>query len=407
MTGQSLVYSGMVRTHKQSREVVLLTDPEQRSTLAAARALGTRFEVHTVGASRGLAGHSRFVHRHHHSTSVDSGARMEYRREIADIVRSVGVSVVVPLTDRASLDLLGFDHEVGCIVAGPSREAYERASDKHGLMRVASQIGICVPMQVVLAKRGELPRWPDGGSVVVKPSHSVVEIHGKHHRMGVCYAQSPVQLEQVLEAFPAEAYPLLVQERVMGDGIGVFLLRRTQKTAMAFAHRRIREKPPSGGVSTYREAIAPPEELLAQSEALLDALAYDGVAMIEFKQDAMSGKTYLMEINARLWGSLQLAVDAGADFPTALVEAALGRSVGRAQPVDGVRTVWELGEVDRALALARHSAATLSLPPDTPTGPTAALRSLFDRRWQDRNEVLRLHDPLPFAAELLRWFNRR
>lgn len=397
----------MVSIRQHAREVILLTDPEQRSTLAAARALGTRFKVHTIGASRGLAGHSRFVRRHHRSDWVDSGARAEYRREIAEIVRSEGVSVVIPLTDRASLDLLGFDDEIGCVVAGPSREAYERASDKHGLMRVAGQIGMSVPMQVVLANRGEFPAWPDGGSVVVKPSHSVVEIRGKHHRLGVCYAQSQEQLEQVLEAFPAEAYPLLVQERVQGDGIGVFLLRRMQATAMAFAHRRIREKPPSGGVSTYREAIAPPAELLTQSEALLDALDYDGVAMIEFKQDAKSGRAYLMEINARLWGSLQLAVDAGADFPTALVEAALGRPAGQVQPVVGVRTVWELGEIDRAIALARHTAATLSLPAGTPTGPSAALRSLFDRRWQDRNEVFRLHDPLPFAAELLRWFTGR
>ena len=43
-----------------------------------------------------------------------------------------------------------------------------------------------------------------------------------------------------------------------------------------------------------------------------------GLAMAEFK-----GK-YLIEVNARAWGSLGLALMAGVDFPRLLVEAALG-----------------------------------------------------------------------------------
>ena len=37
--------------------------------------------------------------------------------------------------------------------------------------------------------------------------------------------------------------------------------------------------------------------------------------MVEFKHDERDGVPKLMEINGRFWGSLQLAIDAGVDFP--------------------------------------------------------------------------------------------
>lgn len=42
--------------------------------------------------------------------------------------------------------------------------------------------------------------------------------------------------------------------------------------------------------------------------------------MVEFKRDPDSGRFALMEINGRFWGSLPLAVAAGADFPAMLYE---------------------------------------------------------------------------------------
>ena len=46
--------------------------------------------------------------------------------------------------------------------------------------------------------------------------------------------------------------------------------------------------------------------------------------MLELKVDAATGVPYVMEVNGRFWGSLQLAVDAGVDFPVLLVRRALG-----------------------------------------------------------------------------------
>jgi len=37
--------------------------------------------------------------------------------------------------------------------------------------------------------------------------------------------------------------------------------------------------------------------------------------MVEFRVDARDGTAKLMEVNPRFWGSLQLSILSGADFP--------------------------------------------------------------------------------------------
>ena len=188
-----------------------------------------------------------------------------------------------------------------------------------------------------------------------------------------------------------------------GPGIGVFLLLWESALVAQFAHRRIREKPPSGGVSVFSESIAVAPDVVARSAALLDTLEWRGPAMIEYKQDRASGTLYLMEINGRFWGSLQLAIDAGVDFPALLVAAALGE---RPAPVGhfavGARTRWWWGEVDHLIARLRDGS--------TPPGMVSRLRACRDfllpgRRV--RNEVLRAGDPWPFVRETIEWLHGR
>ncbi len=120
-----------------------------------------------------------------------------------------------------------------------------------------------------------------------------------------------------------------------GPGVGVFLLLWEGKLRAAFAHRRLREKPPSGGVSVYRESIALDPVLLERSRRLLESFGWQGVAMVEYKIDERTGTPILMEINGRFWGSLQLAVDAGVDFPRLLIECAEGRCARGAGQLSG------------------------------------------------------------------------
>jgi predicted ATP-grasp superfamily ATP-dependent carboligase len=243
--------------------------------------------------------------------------------------------------------------------------------------------------------------------VVLKPARSVVEAADARVKLGVSHGSNASQLVERLRAYPAEAFPILVQERIVGPGIGVFLLIWDGKTVAAFGHRRLRETPPSGGVSVYRESVVPDDSLIARSRALLDEFDWLGVAMIEYKVDESTGIPYLMEVNGRFWGSLQLAIDAGIDFPTLLVRNALGNtSTPSAPPRAGIRSRWEWGDVNHLLARFRKSSVELALPPGSPSLGRAMLDFLTWRR-RERLEVFRISDPAPFFRETFDWFQRR
>src|SRR5690606_2968691 len=217
-------------------------------------------------------------------------------------------------------------------------------------------------------------------------------------------ARDEAELAEGLAAYPPEAYPILVQERVTGPGIGVFLLAREGRSLAAFGHRRIREKPPTGGVSVYRESVRPRPDVRRHAERLLEALGWTGVAMVEFKEDVATGTPYLMEVNGRFWGSLQLAIDAGVDFPRLLVSSALGEEVGPAPELrEGIRSRWEWGDVDHLLWMLLRGPRARAIDPTLPGRLAALGRFLVPWRPGDRPEVLRWSDPRPFLRESAQW----
>jgi predicted ATP-grasp superfamily ATP-dependent carboligase len=73
--------------------------------------------------------------------------------------------------------------------------------------------------------------------------------------------------------------------------------------------------------------------------------------MVEFKRDARDGKFKLMEINAKFWGSLDLAIAAGVEFPWLAAQVALGQlGVQRFPYESGVRFQWVFDDFMHALA---------------------------------------------------------
>ena len=122
--------------------------------------------------------------------------------------------------------------------------------------------------------------------------------------------------------------------------------------------------------------------------------------MIECKRDPATGRHVIMEVNGRLWGSLQLAIDAGVDFPLLLARCALGLVV---PPVHkyrvGIRSRWFWGDVDHLYARLRRSAAELHLENGAPSRVAVIADFLRIRPGRDHCEVWRWLDPAPFLLE--------
>jgi len=390
---------------------VLITDGDERAALACVRALGRSGHRCFVlaPARRSLAGASRFCEAG--SVCPDpSDDRMGFVECVEERIHALGPGVLLPITEKSLRALLPERHSLGVSVPFPSLEVFSAVSDKENVLRVAQGLGIPVPRQRVWSSpaqaqgdRVSMTEFP----LAIKPTISVPPPRpGRASFRGVEYIMDARGLERWIANSDPEGYPVLVQERVVGHGIGVFLLIWDGSLRAVVGHRRIREKPPSGGVSVVRESTVPDGKLLEYSLDLLRTLGWThGVAMVEFKRDARSGIPYLMEVNGRFWGSLQLAVDAGVDFPTLLLRCASGeppRDVVRGTP--GIRTRWLLGDVDQLATRLLRNRQDLGLPPGFPSRGRTLWDFLADFRPGVRLEVLRFSDLGPFLCELGSWF---
>lgn len=388
---------------------VLITDGEERAALAITRSLGRAGYRVCICSSRAhsLAGSSRYA-RERARVPEPLAEPERYLDALVELVGRWGVDTLIPVTEPALLAILGArDHFPRVDIPFAGYESFRSISDKREVLARAERVGIAVPRQWVLGSAGELTELLASAALeyplVLKPSRSVGGAAGERVKLGVSYADGAAELRELVETLPLAAFPLLLQQRIRGPGLGIFLLVREGKVVARFAHRRLREKPPSGGVSVYSESVCLDPTLFARSAALLREFDWNGPAMIEYKLDSATGVPYLMEINGRFWGSLQLAIDAGVDFPLLLLDPT--RQAG-APPCyqTGVRLRWWLGDLDHLLIRLRH--------------PTAAppIASSVGARWRPvleflrtgfgagtRNEVFRLTDPLPALREALDW----
>lgn len=357
-----------------------------------------------------MAGSSRYT-RGQAATPDPLEDEVGFVAELKRLIDQWQIRSVIPVAEPALLAVLGARTDLGKVeIPFPDLGVFRKICDKQALLEAAPSVGIAVPKQVTIHSREDIERAPEAWRtypVVIKPARSVSELNGTRVKSGVAYADSADSLRIQLSTMPPAAFPVLLQQRVVGPGVGIFLLMRRGEVLARFAHRRIREKPPSGGVSVYRESIPADPELVARSQALLERFDWDGVAMVEFKIDAMTGTPYLMEVNGRFWGSLQLAIDAGVDFPVLLLRSFLGEAVHERDYRIGVRSRWWWGDVDQLLTRLRRSAHDLALPPDAPSRMQSILNFLMLWRPGDRNEVFRWYDPVPLFRESWDWLFRR
>lgn len=377
---------------------ILLTDPEERSSLAAARSL--RAAGHDIFVSRNgrwaLTSASRGVIPVPMQASAAADI-VPFVEEVASLARRYAIELVLPVTDASTEALLSHAELLpsNAVLPFPAFPTWRHATDKARILTLSAECGLPGPDSRRIGEPADTILLPDDGffPAVLKPHRSITVHEGRVQSLRVTRVADRTACLQALAMLPRTAFPVVLQREVSGPGEGLFLLRWKGRIVAGFAHRRLREKPPWGGVSVYRESIALPPDLLAAGKELLDRLDWSGVAMIECKRDLSTGRHVLMEINGRLWGSLQLAIDAGVDFPKILADCVAGAPPA-APPTyrPGVRSRWFWGDVDHLYLRLRHG----------PRRVVALAEFLRPGGPADREEIWRWRDPGPFIVESLR-----
>lgn len=329
---------------------VLVLDAAQRSALAVTRSLGklANISVSTAeAADQALAGSSRYSKQFFTSPNPIT-APQDYLTWLEKLSKEMDFALIIPVTEVTSqLLLMNMERLPRVRLPFTSYENVLQLADKGNLMKLALSLDIPIPATQWLNSVAELNRESLNYPFVLKPCLSKIFTTSAWIATSVKIIHSPADLEKALQSEPyLQDHPLMIQEFIPGSGAGIFCLYDHGQAVTFFAHRRVREKPPQGGISVLSESV-PVDPLLKQhAEKLLAAANWHGVAMVEFRV-APDGTAYLMEVNTRFWGSLQLAIDSGVDFPALMASSELGLKLKKSADYKiGQRLRWLLGDVD-------------------------------------------------------------
>lgn len=374
--------------------VATTASPDDRKTLCAVRALGAAGAEVTVASDRleGGAAFSRHVRRRV-AWGGASGAVATDPDVIADALarelRRSPCDVLLPTNDYTTRAAARHRErlERRAAVVAPPREALRVARDKLETVRLARRLGIAVPSTQLVRDAGELERVAESTSYpcVLKGRRGAGAI-------GLAVARSSRELREAYTARPVEQSDavydfehVLVQSFVQGAIHDVCVLMERGEPIATLTQRRLLTFPRRGGVGILNETTDEPE-LVALACRLLRELRWHGPAQVELCVGT-DGGAHLLEINGRLWGTLDLAVAAGVDVPVLACRSALGRAPA-APPAYrvGLRYRW-------------WTAFGLLAALESPE-PWRTLWTMVAPARDSRSD-LRLADPVPHLVELL------
>ena len=339
---------------------VLVTDGQTRTAVAVVRGLADAgFEV-AVAAD---------VHARpptaHWSRSVTERILLpdplteeaEFMATLERVVSGGRFSVLVPVGDISLLNISqGRDRlEPHVRIGLPSQARVRRSLDKAELAVAAARHTLDPPRTTVCHSAAEAldAAREMGFPVVAKPVSSIIESVTPRRRSGSLSAADDDELARAIETFGGSG---LVQQHAEGTIVsfaGVFADGRLLAEAVSRYHR---VWPPPAGSACYSETIEAPAILRQRVIALLADLGWQGIFELELidRQDA---NWHAIDLNPRPYGSLALAIAAGANLPAIWCQHLLGRAPIPVKAGAGVFYRWTDADLRHAFWRLRHDGA--------------------------------------------------
>jgi len=390
---------------------VLVLDGNQNQAVASVRSLakaghqvlaGESSSWSKAGWSRSCRGTFRYPDPHQDVSG--------FVARISEMAKQQPGTLLLPMTEATTLPLSAHRDVLaasGAKLVLPSHDDVLRAFNKEETVRLAASLGIAVPKTTVVCnpeqarEAGATAKFP----AVLKPRSSVeahsdgaMQITGRPR-----YARNAEELLALYLQMSRTCSRVLVQEFVDGEGMGYFSLMHHGELRAEFAHRRIRDVHPTGSGSAVRVSVTPDAQVRSASLAILQALHWHGVAMVEFRQIPGAPPVF-MEVNGRFWNSLPLACYAGADFPTLLAQMAETGDVGKQSPFrTGVSCRWLLGDFRHLVEVWRGAPAGYPRPYPGRLRTLLAVMTPVPGTFHDN---FQWNDPLPELGDWLNFLER-
>jgi len=321
---------------------VLVTDANSRRSLAVARSLGRRGIRVVAGsdkpyaltfASRYCAGRMTYPHPRTHPAECAAALLDHLRRGRYDHFFPMSDDIVRLVSRR----FREFSSAAPLLMPDPS--ALETALDKGETIRFAAARGFAHPRTFFVERLGDLRRLKHE-----IPYPAVIKPRRGSGAEGIVFVKKPEHLPgQYIRIHRRYPFPLIqemIPHRSPKYGVQCLFNRRGELRA-AVVQRFSRQYPSRGGPGSCFETVDRPD-ILDEGVRLLQALAWKGVAQVEYLEDLRDGALKLMDVNPRFWDSLQASIQAGVDMPYMLFRIA---AEGDVEP----RLRYRTGEVCRSI----------------------------------------------------------
>jgi len=296
---------------------VLVTDAEERSVVAAARGLARAgYEVTVTSSQRSAAG---FWSRAAKQRLLLPDARVDqlgFLEQLEDTLERQRHDVFLPGTEASMLAASAGRERLERLthLGIPPGEVVEQSLDKGALMEVAAASGIASPKGTVSRDWTELDAAARnfGFPFVLKPQRSLVSTGDALRHFGAVLVRDELELEKRIGQF---GFPVIVQHTERGAPVysfgGVYAGGRL--LACVFA-RYFRTWPPEAGSASYAETRSLDPALTEQVASLIREIGWEGIFELELLQ-LEDGRFAVIDLNPRVYGSLSLALKAGANLP--------------------------------------------------------------------------------------------
>jgi predicted ATP-grasp superfamily ATP-dependent carboligase len=324
---------------------VLVTDGHFRKTLATVRSLGQKGVHVTVGERTFL--NTSFFSKYCAKRLVYPSPRLSPNQFIEFFLKEIErnhYDCLFPMEEETLLLLVKYHSDISrySYLLSPDVKKIEFTRDKRNLMQFAETHGIPAPKTFQIApelfkvqgsraesdkveNRSTSSSLMDLARVVDEiPIPAVIKPRISSGSLGIVYVK---KREDLLPSYQRvhEQFPFPIVQEWIPDGGGMYglsaLFDETSNVKAAFVHKKLRMFPVQGGPSTLGEGVEHPH-IMELGLSLLQSLNWVGIGMVEFKVDPRDGIPKLMEVNPRFWGSLQLAIISGVDFPYLILRMA-------------------------------------------------------------------------------------
>lgn len=308
-----------------------------------------------VNSAEGQSAHSRY------SASAwtleNRPSQAGFADEIEQLVRNLDVGSIMPVSEGYHNALIAvrerFEPEVHLF--SPSREQFDKSTDKDYLQTLCAELGIPVAKGMRLDELME----QHGGAALEFPL--VLRTRRQNIDAGkvplkAAYAEDRAALERWYEQFKDFADNVIVQEYHPGAEEHVQILMHDGQAFATGDYIGEHHMPLAGGVTTQRISCHH-QPVIDDTVKLLQALNWQGIAGVQFHYDPQTGKYIFLEINPRFSGGLPTVVMAGFEASFLLWQSHFepekmqkgAYKIGLRSRILGGEANWLLGQLRRDL----------------------------------------------------------